>query len=455
MAWVTIAFGWTLAKLPSGFCQALCWFLGSVFYAIPSTRKHILLSNLHHAFPDKGEDWLQNMAYKICLRTAEMGLFTLVCPHFSEERFKKTLKVSPEAEARMQALCERGRPVVFFSAHFSMIEAFNAWPAIAKFSFPEMAIMYRPYKNPRIDQLLLRHRERFGLKLVSRKTGIRTIGEVLRSNGVAGVLFDQNTRDNGTLIPFFDRVTSATELPEILTQKYHAIPAAMTTFSSGFWQGDILLDELDPEANGGNLTLTANQWLESILRKDEALCIDWLWTHNRWKILHQPHERLGMRHKRKAFDFATIGLRKTRIALFHSEPVEAIDAIRKFAKALRQSRPDVELTLVGNIDERTPSDFLCDCGFSIKGKPSSAQLKELKIRYLDTALVLQPTPELSKWAARAGIPQRFGVTLPGQKASFLSESWTPEDPENWQAEPDWISFGKQFGLESGDDSNSD
>jgi heptosyltransferase-2 len=446
MAVFAIAFGWTLAKLPEFFCKGLCALLGLLFYAIPSKRKQILLSNLHHAFPDRDRAWLKRISKKICIRTAEMGLFTLVCPHFSEARFKRSLHASPEMEERMQELCNRDRPVMFFSVHFSMIEAFNAWPGIAGFPFPEMAIMYRPHKNVRIDQMIREHRERFGLKLVSRKTGIRTIGEVLRRKGVGAVLFDQNTRDYGTLIPFFGRVTSATELPEILTKKYDAIPATMMCYSSGFWRGSVYLEELDPEANDGNLTLTSNQWLENKIKEDETFLVDWLWTHNRWKILHRPHERLGMNHKRKAFDFTRTQLRNTRIAIFHSEPSAHKQSIDKFIKALRQSRPDAMLSMYANSIKA--EEFDVDRTVSIGANWNAEMAKTVSDSYQDVAVVLEPSPKLQRWLSRTNIADRFGVSVDGKKPKGLTHYWTPEDATQWLADPDWIEFGKQFGLET-------
>lgn len=452
MYYTVYAIGWMLAKLPEGWVRCLCQSMGLLFYLIPSPRRNLIASNLHHAFPERSPEWLQRTLKRVCIRTAEMGLFTLVIPHFSMRRYLRCLEVTAEAEQLASEIVARGKPVLLCGMHFSMLEATNAWPALTKLPFPHTAVVYRPHRNPRIDAMIKQHRERAGFRLVSRKEGIKSMTEVMRANGVIALLFDQNTGQKGSLIPFFGRVTAATELPGLLAKKYDASVVMILPRRTAFWRAQLELEELDCAKDPGAITLASNRWLEEKLRSDDEILVDWLWSHNRWKILFRPFERLGMNHRKKLVDFAQYPIRKTRIALVHQHLGQWEPQALCFLKALRQSRPDAEITLITRAAEPLAQawrpwvdvahDLFDDAGLN-------RQLaRALRDRYLDAVLVLDDDGRSRQFAKAMGVAQRLGVCLTHGGDRTLTESWMPTDPQAWKADPDWITFGRQFGLES-------
>ena len=452
MYYLVFFVGWVFARIPEWAARAFCHGVGHLFFWFPSKRRNLIYSNLHHAFPERSPEWLHRTVRRVCIRTAEMGLFTLAVPHFSMQRFLRCLEVTPEQKRFAESMAARGRPVLLFGMHFSMLEATNAWPALAGVAFKQTAVMYRPNRNARIDAMVKRHRERAGFRLVSRKEGIQVITEVMRNNGVAALLFDQNTREQGTLIPFFGRVTAATELHGLLAKKYDASMVMILPQRIAFWRARVEFEELCCEKNPAEITLASNRWLEQKLRSDEECLIDWLWTHNRWKILFRPFERLGMNHRKKLVDFSSYPVRKTRIAVLHQHLGEWPTQGIRFLKALRYSRPDAEITLITRDAEglQTQWSSWVDVAHNLfDDTRSNRQLAcALRDRYLDVLLVLDDTSFSRKFAAHTRIPQRFGVTMRLMKrVSGLTDSWTPKDTGQWQKEPDWIAFGRHFGLE--------
>jgi heptosyltransferase II len=429
------------------FCRALAW----LFSHIPSKRRYIIYSNLHHAFPERSGEWLRKTVWKVCKRTMEMGIFTIVCPHFSRERLASMFSVSEEVDRAFEKLLGNDRPIVIFGPHFSMMEVFNSWPDISRFEFPETAVMYRPHKNPAIDGMMKKCRERAGMKLVSRRAGIKEMGDVLKRNGLGVILFDQNTRDAGSLIPFFGRVTSATELPGLLVKKYNAIPVSMISYRTDFWRASLEFEVQDVPLEPGALTLASNQWIEDRMKQNEDLLVDWLWSHNRWKILFRPFERLGMNHRKKLVDFSIYEIRKTRFAVVHQDLSLSLDQAIRFLKALRISRPDAEITLITRDAEKIRSaypqfiDIACD--LPSERSEVKALARHLIGCYLDLVMVLDDDSQSRKFARLTKVPQRFGVKFNGRKDSALTDIWTPADSYAWQIEPEWIEFGKHFGLE--------
>ncbi len=449
---ILIAIGWILSKTPEPLVKVFCGFLAVLFYSVPSKRLQIIYSNLHHAFPERSPEWLRRTVKRVCFRTVEMGLFTLASPHFSHKRMQGILEVPPEVNALFQELIARKEPIVGFAAHFSMIEAYNEWPNMVDFEFPKTAVMYRPHKSSLINDLIVKHRSRTGFELVSRKKGIKRMGEVLRKKGMSILLFDQNTRDSGSLIPFFGRVTSATELPGLLAQKYKAIPVAIGCHRTDFWRAAVIMDELRvAELDAASLTLASNQWLEDTIKSSDDLLVDWLWSHNRWKILFRPFERLGMNHRKKITNFSVFPLRKTRIALLHQNIESEKGKALEFLAALRKSRPDAEITLISDeaesFQQRHPK--CVDVAHDLFGeKKSDGQLaKAMRDHYLDVLMVMDDSADSLRFAKTTQVPQRFGIQLEGKKHSSLTDAWTPEDPYAWKMNPDWIPFGEYFGLE--------
>lgn len=439
--------GRLLAWTPLSLVKGFSWILGSLFFQIPSKRRHLLFSNLHHAFPDRSKNWLRHTAWKISQRTAEMGLFTLACPHFSKRRFWDSVEATPEVEAEFKRIVAEGKPIVAFGTHFSMIEAFNAWPGKFGSGYPETAIMYRPHRNPKIDYLIKTHRERAGLKLVSRREGVREIGEVLKRNGMGAVLFDQNTRDMGTLIPFFGRVTSATELPGLLAKKYQATPILLAACRSSFWKGEMVVHRLEAKMDSLELTLAANQKLEEMMLTDETKLTDWLWTHNRWKILFRPHERLGMEHRKKMPGLVEELEKTTRIGLVVPNWKSRENTAQEFIKNLRTSRPDAQIWLFADLE----TGAVDEVDHFRRLPESSTGLRKLSNEILDAYLdvMLFPVPEkrLENFAKQCRIPQRFGVRTEGASKGSLTDAWRTEAYDEWVKEADWSAFGEHFGLQ--------
>ena len=448
---VLFVVGWVLSKLPKVVIYEFCRFLGIVFFMIPSKRRQIIYSNLHHAFPDRSPEWLRRTVRRICIRTAEMGLFTLVVPHFSKQRYFDCLEVPEAADRLMQTLLERQRPILLLGAHFSMLEATNAWKAISRVELPKTAIIYRPHKHPKVDALIKNHRERGGFELVSRKEGIKALGNVLRNGGMGALLFDQNTRDQGSLVSFFGRVTSATDLPGLLAKKYQPILLMALPRRVGFWQARLEVEEILCRLEPAEVTLAINHWLEEKLKSSDDYLVDWLWSHNRWKILFRPFERLGMNHRKKITDFSTFPVRKTRIALLHQEIQSEQILALEFLEKLRASRPDAEITLISRDAEQFQKQHRhwVDVAHDLFGDKNCDRKLAVAMRdhFLDVLLVMDDHVASRQFAKTTRVPQRFGVRTDGKTDDCLTDVWCPEDPYAWKMNPDWTLFGLHFGLE--------
>src|SRR5262249_13642164 len=148
------------------------------------------------------------------------------------------------------------------------------------------------------DAFVKESRERFGMKLLSRKAGFAEAQKILRRRGFVGVLFDQNAGTQGALTTLFGRVCSTTELPGLMAEKFGARVFGIFPRRLGFWRIEIGLARIAGDGSGEAVTLALNRWLETLLASDDNLCASWLWAHDRWRNQDIPEKRLRLEAKR-------------------------------------------------------------------------------------------------------------------------------------------------------------
>ena len=88
--------GWMLAQLPESTARGICAALGDLLFLTFRRRRWLILSNLHHAFPEKTETWRKSIARESCRRAVELGLFLLVSPWLSEKRLRHIIELPEE-----------------------------------------------------------------------------------------------------------------------------------------------------------------------------------------------------------------------------------------------------------------------------------------------------------------------------------------------------------------------
>ena len=176
---------------------------------------------------------------------------------------------------------EAGFNTIALSGHFSGVEL----TARALYQHvPKLAVLYRQQKNPLINQLILRGRQRAVDKLVP-KDDIRQLLRVIKDGYLVWYASDQSFRGkNSELIPFFNEPamtnTALNQIARISTAK--VIPYFQRRKADGNgYEIDILpaLENFptdDPTADA----LRVHKLLEDYIRKAPA---EYYWVHRRFK----------------------------------------------------------------------------------------------------------------------------------------------------------------------------
>jgi hypothetical protein len=272
-------YSWLLAKLPEFFARMNAWVFGQCIWLL---RRKIILNNLQQAFPEKEASWWKKIGKLSCQRTAEMSLFGIAVAFLSEKELHTRIKVDPSILTGSSRLNDSEKGTVCFVPHFSLMEMMTTIRlfdvSLAKRNW---VTLYRPLDLAAAENWIKKSRERFGMKLVSRREGFGRTMEAVREGDVALVLFDQNTFQ-GVPLKFLNRTCAVTNLPGIIAQRFQADARIFWAQRTGFWRCKLHAFELKAKDSMA-LTEESNAWLAQQLQSSDDVCADWLWAHNRWK----------------------------------------------------------------------------------------------------------------------------------------------------------------------------
>lgn len=451
--------GWLTAHTPEILLRGLAAALGDfIFFGLPR-RRRLVLSNLHHAFPEKPVSWHRAIGRESCRRLVETGLLSLATPFLDERRYREIIAASPELLAAFALHRAEPAATLICSPHLAYWEAQTAMPLVVPGPFPEFGIIFRPLDNPAANDLVQTSRERFGMRLLSRKEGFAEALKILRRRGFVGVLFDQNAGLQGALTTLLGRVCSTTELPGLMAEKFQARVYGIFPRRRAFWRLAIGVQRIEHDGSSDAVTLGLNRWLEKLLRGDDNSCASWLWAHDRWRNQDMPSRRFRLEAKRNllAADLSARGNgtmpRRTRIWIRLPNWLGDVMMTLPLLRALRAGRPDAEITLVAK-KQFLPllgSWAIADRLHALPphGVGYYAHFRRLRNEFPDVWLLFTNSVrgDVEAWAT--GCRQRFGLVRPGKPRPLLSHAYQVpagfDERSHHQLEL-WETFLRHFGL---------
>ena len=174
-----------------------------------------------------------------------------------------------------------GKGVILLSPHIGCFEIINLYCA----SRHPFTAMYKPPRQPVLDELMLAGRQRGQAMLVPTDlSGVRALLTALKRHEAIGVLPDQvATSGDGVWAPFFGRPAFTPTLVASLQRKTGAaaffVAAERLGRGRGFHLHAFPLEGLLPEDKVAAATLI-NQRVEAVVRRFPA---QYLWSYNRYK----------------------------------------------------------------------------------------------------------------------------------------------------------------------------
>lgn len=272
-----------LGRVPLDTGRRLGAFLGHLIFVCDSKHREIALENLFHAFGrEKGSRQIRELARRVFCGLGqilfEMGWFL----RLEKKDFHKYFLI--EGLSNLTRAYEKGKGVLILTAHMGNWELLTV--VIAMTGYPA-SIVVRPLEFRPLEEFFIRHRTRFGGKLIPKKYSMRMVMKSLARREMVGMLMDQNVDwYDGVFVDFFGRPactnkglallalnTGAPVVPVFLVRDKSCFKAEFGPEVPLVQTGD---KTKDVEANTQQYTKV----IESFIRRYPD---QWFWVHQRWK----------------------------------------------------------------------------------------------------------------------------------------------------------------------------
>jgi KDO2-lipid IV(A) lauroyltransferase len=206
-------------------------------------------------------------------------------------RFKKEFNVSVPEFVNVEGLehfdraYKRGKGVFGVTGHLGNYEILAVY--LAKLGY-RVGVISRPLADNRLNELLVRNRERMGVTNFYASDNPLAVVRWLGSGGAIGVLIDtDSSRVRGEFIPFFGRMAKVPVGQTVIALRTGAalVPLYCARLTRNRYKV-IIRPEIP--INVGNyherdifrITEQCNYELETQIRRYPD---QWIWMHNRWK----------------------------------------------------------------------------------------------------------------------------------------------------------------------------
>ncbi len=190
------------------------------------------------------------------------------------------VRLSPEVE---RVLAEE-RGCVIVSGHVGNWEA--AFAVLPALGFHPAYGVAKPPKNKFLSQALQASRERWGVRVLSRKGAMADAPAILKAGGTIGLVIDQRTSGRALLVPFFGRLARCERAPAVLLKRQR-VPIVLLACRMGarplhyeLEMSEVLLPEEWARREVEAIVLRINQGLERMIRADPE---QYVWIHDRYR----------------------------------------------------------------------------------------------------------------------------------------------------------------------------
>jgi Kdo2-lipid IVA lauroyltransferase/acyltransferase len=249
-------------------------------------RHRVAMHNLRHAYPEKTESQLQDIAIgmwgNMARLIAEYVFLDQIFDYDPDAEKPRLIEV--EGKEIFERLQKEKRPRIFFTAHTGNFELL---PICAATFGLEVTALFRPPNNPYIAKRILHARRTNMGHLVPSKAGaVWSLATILSEGGNVGMLVDQHFY-NGAAVQFFGRAALTSPLLPRLARQFDAdiYPARCIRLPDGRFRLH-LQERIDlPKTPAGKIDIEASaQLLNSIVEGWVREYPDqWMWFHKRWK----------------------------------------------------------------------------------------------------------------------------------------------------------------------------
>ncbi len=269
--------------MPLGLSLFIARRLGRLFSIISRKRYKIAYANLKAAL---GKEYNPKELKRILNRTYEnigQGIVDLfLLPKIDNSYIERYIKFE-NFDIAKDALRE-GKSIIFLTAHFGTWEISHAALPFQGLSYKGIAREQKPYH---LNELLNHYRQLHGCKIIIKGPAVKDALRTLRSNGIVGMLVDQDAGKKGVFTNLFNRPASWNRGVIEIALKTGAvvIPGFAIREKGPFIRFKVFKPlKLREDIGKEDAVADAFRQYASILEDTIRQYPDqWLWQHRRWK----------------------------------------------------------------------------------------------------------------------------------------------------------------------------
>jgi len=294
----TTAFLRLLALLPPRLLYIFSDILFVLLFYIAGYRKKVVTKNLSASFPGKSPEELKHTRRKFYRHLADVIIENAVIQYYSKRRLEKMFTFrNPEM---IREYYERGRDIILVTGHYNNWE----WSAPLAYTFKyKIIVVYMPLRNKYFDREVMRARTKYGAEVVPMGNVARILFKY-KQEGVptlTGMAADQRPIRKHVQFwtRFLNQETAVFTGSEKLARKMNAVMLFLnvTRVGRGKYSAETTLVSDNPNDIPHNeLTKAHTHLLEEEILSDP---VNWLWSHDRWKISYERWLELKERDKKE------------------------------------------------------------------------------------------------------------------------------------------------------------
>ncbi|ARK11459.1 lysophospholipid acyltransferase family protein [Fibrella sp. ES10-3-2-2] len=280
-----------LARLPF---FALYW-LSDLLYLLTAYiiryRRHVVLDNLRHAFPDSTDKQIQAMARDFYRNFCDVLVETIKLPRISAEEMAK--RVTLVNREMVKQLLDQGQTILGAAGHQCNWE----WvPAATIVSGIPVDSVYKPLHNASSERVMQQIRGTFGAHLIPMNRLPREMVARRHLPRIVALVADQmpNIPEAAYWTTFLNRETPFFPGTERLarSQKLPVIYLDLIRNRRGYYTATFSLLATPPYTdlpNGEIIERYRDRLTETILKQPA----NWLWSHKRWKHQREKYAKIN------------------------------------------------------------------------------------------------------------------------------------------------------------------
>lgn len=260
--------------------------MGWLLYVFDRPHRRIGLCNLALAFPDKSEAARCAILRESLLNLGRLAAEFCFLPTLTKDNISARVGFADSAQWQELVTTLQHTGALILTGHFGNWELFAH--AHACYGFP-VHIVHRRLRNPLIDDLIVRERERCGNTVIRKTTASIEIRRAIRHKALVVAAVDQNASGRmGVFVPFFSHLAStSTGLAGLALASGVPVVPAFLVRENGTWRHRIVvLPPIEPVRSGdqeADLRATTAKFTAVFQTIVEQYPGHWLWIHKRWK----------------------------------------------------------------------------------------------------------------------------------------------------------------------------